>query len=66
MFINIKKLIVIKEKYNNEGKTNSNRKIGVEIKQTKEYIFFSGTKILILFEYTIFYFYYVIVSLKNQ
>ena len=30
-------------------------KIGDENKQTKEYIFFSGTKVRILFEYNYFY-----------
>ena len=31
--------------------TNSNGNIGAENKQTKEYIFFSGTKVRILNEY---------------
>ena len=37
--------------------TKSNQRIGDENKQTKEYIFFSGTKIRILFEYNNFLFF---------
>jgi hypothetical protein len=35
--------------------TITNRKIGNENKQTKEYIIFSGTKVHYLFGFTIFY-----------
>jgi hypothetical protein len=37
--------------------TNSNQKIGDENRQTKEYIFFSGAKVRILFEYNYFLLY---------
>lgn len=43
--------MVIKEMQNDEGMTNSNQRIGDENKQTKEYIFFSGTKVRILNEF---------------
>ena len=45
--------------------TNSNGNIGDENKQTKEYIFFSGTKIRILFELSNFLRLSVLFSVKK-